>query len=77
MAANPDVILTANYSMDDPVGEILGREGWGEVAAVANGDVYGIDDSVNRPNHRLTKVLWQMLDFVYPELSAADLAAAA
>lgn len=77
VAVNPDVILTANYYMDDPVGEILGREGWGEVAAVANGDVYAVDDSINRPNHRLTAVLWQMLEFVYPEFIDSDLAAAA
>ena len=75
VAVNPDVILTANYYLEDPVGEIMGREGWGEVAAIANGEVYAIDDSVNRPNHRLTAVLWEMLEDVYPELFAVEAAA--
>lgn len=77
VAANPDVILTANYYMDDPVGEIMGRAGWGEVSAIANGEVYAVDDSVNRPNHRLTKVLWQMLELIYPEVLSAEVSAAA
>ena len=74
VAANPDVILTASYYLEDPVGEILGREGWGEVAAVANGEVYAVDDSINRPNHRLTAVLWEMLEVVYPDLFQSEAA---
>ena len=69
VAANPDVILTCISYLDDPVAEILGREGWGEVAAIANGQVYRLDDeSSNQPNHRIVIALRQMAQAVYPEV---------
>lgn len=69
VAANPDVILTCISYLDDPVGEILGREGWGEVAAIKNGQVYRLDDeSTNQPNHRIVIALRQMAEAVYPEI---------
>ena len=43
VATNPDVILTCISYLPDPVGEILGREGWGDVTAIANGDVYFLE----------------------------------
>ncbi|MBQ6325349.1 MAG: ABC transporter substrate-binding protein [Clostridia bacterium] len=77
VAANPDVILTCISYLDDPVGEILGREGWGEVAAIANGQVYRLDDeSSNQPNHRIVIALRQMAEAVYPEVYGALDAAA-
>jgi len=77
VAANPDVILTCISYLDDPVGEILGREGWGEVAAVKNGQVYRLDDeSSNQPNHRIVIALRQMAEAVYPEVYGALDAAA-
>ena len=77
VAANPDVILTCISYLDDPVGEIMGREGWGEVSAIANGQVYLLDDeSSNQPNHRIVKALREMAEAVYPEVyGAADAAA--
>lgn len=72
VAANPDVILTCISYLPDPVGEILGREGWGEVTAIANGDVYLLDEeSANQPNHRIVKALRQMAAAVYPEVFGA------
>ena len=69
VAANPDVILTCISYLDDPVGEIMAREGWGEVAAIANGQVYRLDDeSSNQPNHRIVNALREMAKAVYPEV---------
>lgn len=77
VAANPDVILTTISYLDDPVGEILSREGWGEVAAIANGEVYQLDEeTANQPNHRVVKALWQMAQCVYPEAFAEVMPAA-
>lgn len=72
VAANPDVILTCISYLPDPVGEIMGREGWADVTAIANGDVYLLDEeSCNQPNHRIVKALREMAVVVYPEVFAA------
>ena len=77
VAVNPDVILTCISYLDDPVGEIMAREGWGEVAAIANSQVYRLDDeSSNQPNHRIVNALREMAEAVYPEVyGKADAAA--
>ena len=76
VAANPDVILTTIDYLPDPVEEILSREGWSEVTAIANGDVYQIDsESSNQPNHRIIKALWEMAQAVYPEAFSTEAAA--
>ncbi|MBQ8110584.1 MAG: ABC transporter substrate-binding protein [Clostridia bacterium] len=77
VAVNPDVILTAIDYLPDPVDEIVNREGWGEVKAIADGQVYQLDsESANQPNHNIVKALWQMAEAVYPEaFAAADEAA--
>lgn len=68
LAANPDVILTSVDYIEDPVGEILAREGWEEVEAVKNGAVYSIDSNAsNQPNHNIVIALEQMAKAVYPE----------
>ena len=69
LAADPDVILTSVNYIDDPVGEIMARPGWGSIAAVRNGEVYFIDtDASNRPSHNVVIALLQMAKAVYPEL---------
>ena len=66
--ANPDVILTSVNYIDDPVGEILSRQGWGDVSAVSNNAVFYIDtDSSNRPSHNIVIALLQMTKAVYPD----------
>ena len=77
VAVNPDVILTAIDYLPDPVDEIVNREGWGDVKAIADGQVYQLDsESANQPNHNIVKALWQMAEAVYPEaFAAADEAA--
>lgn len=69
VAADPDVILTSVNYLDDPVAEILAREGWAGVTAVAKGQVYYIDaQSSGLPNENIVTALRQMAQAVYPEL---------
>jgi len=68
LAANPDVIFTTVDYIDNPVGEIKSRPGWGEITAVKNGDVYYIDtDSSNRPSHNVVKALLEIAKALYPD----------
>ncbi|MDL2325384.1 ABC transporter substrate-binding protein, partial [Ruminococcaceae bacterium OttesenSCG-928-A16] len=68
MVANPDVILTNVNYIDNPVGEILGREGWGEISAIKNNEVFYIDNLASSlPNHNIVVALQQMAKAVYPE----------
>lgn len=72
VAANPDVILTSdNFSNEDPVAEILGREGWQNVTAVAEGRVAYIDNAASSlPNHHIVDALVEMAKAVYPDAYA-------
>lgn len=73
VAANPDVIFTnVNYT-EAPVDEILGREGWAGVDAVANGNVYYIDNMASSlPNQNIVKAVEQMAKALYPECFGAE-----
>ena len=74
-AANPDVILTNVNYIEDSVGEILSREGWDVVTAVANEDVHYIDNGASSlPNQHIVDALIEMAVAVYPE-AYADYAA--
>lgn len=68
VAANPDVIFTnVNYT-DDPVEEILDREGWAGVSAVQNKNVYYIDNMASSlPDQNIVKAVEQMARALYPE----------
>lgn len=69
---NPDVILTNINYIEDPIGEILSREGFKEVTAIANKEVYFIDNSSSSlPNHKIIKALKEMAKAVYPEAYGA------
>ena len=68
VAAAPDVILTNVNYIDDPVGEILSRDGWAGVPAVSDGAVYYIDNMASSlPDHNIVTALEQMAAAVYPE----------
>ena len=69
VAANPDVILTSdNFSNEDPVAEILGREGWQNVTAVMEGQVAYIDNAASSlPNHHIVDALVEMAKAIYPD----------
>ena len=74
---NPDVILTCTSYLPDPVGEILSRRGWENVTAIADKAVFQLDEeSVNQPNHHITKALREMAEAVYPEKYASPKSAA-
>lgn len=69
VAADPDVILTNVNYIEDAVGELLSRDGWSGVSAVANGEVYYIDNqSSSLPNENIVKALNEMAAAVYPDL---------
>ena len=66
--ADPDVILTNVNYLEDSVGEIKSRPGWGGVAAVRNDEVYYIDaDASGRPSHNVVTALLEMARAVYPD----------
>lgn len=68
VAANPDVIFTNVNYLDDPVGEILTRDGWAGVSAVVSKDVYAIDNMASSlPNQNIVVALRQMLEALYPD----------
>ena len=68
VAANPDVIFTNVNYIDNPVGEILGRDGWAGVSAVANGDVYSVDNmSSSLPNENIILAMQEMAAALYPD----------
>lgn len=68
VAANPDVIFTnANY-IDDPVGEILSRDGWAGVTAIADEEVYYVDNRASAlPNQNIVIAMRQMAETLYPD----------
>ena len=67
--ANPDVILTTVNYVEDATGEILARDGWEEITAIKNKDVYYIDsNSASRPSHHILKALEEMSKVVYPDV---------
>lgn len=69
VAANPDVIMTNVNYVEDAVGEIKSREGWGEVSAVKNNEVYYIDNqSSSLPNENIVKALKEMAVAIYPDV---------
>ena len=73
VAADPDVIFTNVNYIDDPVGEILGRDGWAGVTAIANRDVYYIDSNASsQPNQNIVVALRQMAEALYPDYFAAE-----
>ncbi|HLR69470.1 ABC transporter substrate-binding protein [Virgibacillus alimentarius] len=67
---NPDVILTTygDY-IDNPVDQVLDRDGWSNVTAIKEKQVFDIDaDLVSRPGPRLVDGAKEMAKVVYPEI---------
>lgn len=67
---NPDVIITTyGYYIDNPTEEVFGREGWSEVPAVKNKQVFDVDnDTVTRPGPRLIEGVETLAKLIYPEV---------
>jgi iron complex transport system substrate-binding protein len=65
---NPDIIFTMaspTTGIEDPVGDIMGRENWGGITAVKNGHVFMLDsDMLNRPGPRLYHAARTILELI-------------
>lgn len=71
VAANPDVIMTTDNYTPDVVGVILTMEGWENVTAVQNKEIYLPDpDTVNQPNHHIVSAMIEMGQMLYPDYFA-------
>ena len=65
---NPDVILTADMYTEDVINVILGMDGWNDVNAIANSEVYQLSsDEVNQPNQHVISALKEMAEDIYPD----------
>jgi iron complex transport system substrate-binding protein len=67
---DPEVIITTyGYYVENPKDEVLAREGWAEVPAVKNGNVFDVDsDTVTRPGPRLIEGVETLAELIYPEI---------
>lgn len=67
---DPEVIITTyGYYVDNPREEVLNRDGWVEVPAVKNQQVFDVDnDTVSRPGPRLIEGVETLAKFIYPEI---------
>ncbi len=69
--ADPDVIITTYgaYAGSDSDKEIPERDGWQDVTAVKNKQIYDVDnDTVTRPGPRLAEGIEEIAKAVYPEI---------
>ncbi|MDR2602136.1 MAG: ABC transporter substrate-binding protein [Spirochaetaceae bacterium] len=67
IARNPDVILSNSAEIADPVAEIYTREGFENINAVKNKNIYFIDTNESaRPSHNVIKGLKKIAYRVYP-----------
>ncbi|WNS75908.1 ABC transporter substrate-binding protein [Bacillus sp. DTU_2020_1000418_1_SI_GHA_SEK_038] len=66
---NPDVIITTHgYYTEDPVGNVLARDGWQDINAVKNNQVVDVDsDTVTRSGPRLVEGVELLAKAIYPE----------
>ncbi|WP_203249142.1 ABC transporter substrate-binding protein [Sporosarcina beigongshangi] len=67
---NPDVIITTyGYYIDNPAEQVLSRDGWAEVTALKNEQVFDVDsDMVTRPGPRLIEGVESLAKIIYPEV---------
>ncbi|MGE6514950.1 ABC transporter substrate-binding protein [Lysinibacillus sphaericus] len=69
IAKNPEVILTTVNYGEDPVAEIIARNGWNTITAIQNKVVFYIDaDISSRPGPRIGEAVELVAKAVYPEL---------
>ncbi|NLD88156.1 MAG: ABC transporter substrate-binding protein [Clostridiales bacterium] len=66
---DPDVIITNVNYIPDADKEIIARDGFDELRAVKNGDVYIVDaNATSRPTQNVVKAIEQIGKAVYPEI---------
>ena len=72
VAADPDVILTSDTYTENVVDTILGLEGWDNVKAVADKNVYlmNYSNELNQPNQHLVSAMIEMAKDIYPDVYA-------
>lgn len=72
IAQDPEVIVyTIGYMTSTNAEEISSRAGWGGITAVAEGEIYSIDDNlVSRYGPRIVDGLEQLAELIHPELFA-------
>lgn len=69
LEGNPDVIVTNATYMEDPVGEIISRENWSDITAVASGNVVAVDnDNSSRSSHNVILALEELAQGIHPDL---------
>ncbi|WP_068677289.1 ABC transporter substrate-binding protein [Oceanobacillus sp. Castelsardo] len=69
---NPDIIITTDYT-ENIVEQIKERNGWEEVTAVKEDQVFDIDsDLVSRPGPRLVEGAKEIAKAVYPEIFSEE-----
>lgn len=67
IAANPDVIILADEEFGVTVESVVARPGWDAIAAVAEGNIIGIDpDIISRPGPRIVDALELLAKAIYP-----------
>lgn len=66
---NPDFIVTTTMSYEgsqNPIDEVMGRKGWGDITAIKTGNVYNADsNAITRPGPRLAEAATALYNFVY------------
>lgn len=67
---NPDVIITTyGYYTEDPVGQVVSRDGWQDVSAVKNQQVVDVNsDIIARSGPRIVEGVEEVAKAVYPEI---------
>lgn len=61
VAANPDIIFTNVDYLEDPVAELLAREGWLDMKAIVNQQVYWINPNASsQANHHVVDAMQEM-----------------
>ena len=80
IARDPDYIVTITMYYGEgptPVEEILGREGWQDLKAVKDGQVFNASDSnaLSRPGPRLKDAAVELYDFICGEAAEVEPAA--
>lgn len=66
---NPDIIFTNISYIEDPVAEIMNRNGWDALDAVKNQQVFFIDNNASSlPNENVVIAIDQMAKALYPDI---------
>lgn len=70
VSLNPDVIISTDMYTDDAVNTHLTLEGWENVTAIINEDVYLMEHSneINQPNQHVVSAMVEMAKDIYPDV---------